>query len=832
MKHTLYILLILSSVCFVIASLFNGCFILRPVGQAISQGYENSVSYFNGYYNAKWLFDEAEDEVKENDLKNRSQDTLAAVNIQIPAGTKDKFAKVIDKCSNILAFHSTSTLVDDALMLIGKSFYYQADYLKAERKFSELLTQYPNSPLVLETQIWYAQTEEKLKKTDAGIRICESVIAAAKASGDVESEIQARRILGKIYLQQKQIDKAVVEFEKEIALSDDDDMKAEAQMNLGSIYFSEELYGKAAEAFLKVRNYTSDPFSNYYSARQASVAYRKTNEYVKALPLVDELIENFRYQTYLPDLLFERANIYAASGKRNEAIDEYINIDTTYANSEYARRSAYQLGVIYEKEIGDYRLALKYYKEVMSAASPGFAADGRLKYNALARYFDAWKELENADSLLFALTDTTKETIKDTLNAELSKTDSLLTEKPEEDTNIAQVINTTGRRTGRIPSRSAFPAADSLSSVSDSTKHKVETVAPHPMKPLFETLKSFRSLLDSAQSAVTRASTQNSGVGPDSLAVLKFIADSIQKNIFLFSSKIADSLNVIKSISAQDLGDIFHMELSLPDSALFWYEKSIALSYNSLRSPRILYILAELSRKNTDEKSGTPEEYYLRLDRDFPETIYAREARRLLGKESTVIKADTAAIYYDQAEKQIDKKQYDNAIKTFRSIAQLYRGSPLAAKSEYAIGWILENNHEKPENVKAQYDLVVKNYKGSKYAIEAAKRLNAIMTNDDLKRDTAKVNETKPDKPGTKNAPADSTKINPVKIDTTKINREKIDRSKFVKSDTSRSDSAGIDTSGMETTKKDSSGINSVPADKKVPNVPDTVKDTVVSGKK
>jgi tetratricopeptide (TPR) repeat protein len=835
MKRMPYIRIILSSVCLVIVFLFNGCSILGTVGHAISQGYENSIAYFNGYYNAKWLFDEAEDEIRSDALAKRGQVSSPATTGQIPASAKEKLLKVIDKCSNILAFHSTSTLVDDALILIGKSFYYQAEYLKAERKFSEVLTQYPNSPLILETQIWYARTEEKLKKIEAGIRMCESTIAAAKASGDSKIETQAHRILGRLYLQEKQTDKAVMEFEKEIALLNDDNTKAEVQMNLGSIYFSGGQYERSAEAYLQVGDYTSDIYSVYYSKVQAAIAYLEIKEYKKGLILIDAMIENFRYKVYLPDLLFERANNYAASGKRNEAIDEYIYVDTAYAKTDYALHSAYQLGLLYEKEIGDYKLALKYYTEVNSATGLQFVADSRLKYAAFTRYFDARKKMQIADSLLFILTDTTQKTILNTLPTLRS--------------------DTTKHSGTLVYSQLNRLIVDSLPSVFDSPKLKTETVASQVTKSRVDSLNRLHSLLDSTQRTIAQASSRRSYIGADSLTRLKSIADSIQHKIFLVSSRLAlsgidslpysntqtasqpihlsaDSLNVIKSIAAQDLGDIFYTDIVLPDSAFYWYEKSLAWNYSPIRSPRILYILAELSTMNTGEKYPTPEEYYTRLDRDFPESIYAEEARRFLRKESSVKKIDSAAIYYEQAEKQIDIKQYNNAIETFRNIAQVYPKSPLAAKSEYAIGWIFENQFAQPESALVQYKHVVKNYEGTKYAVAAANRSAPIVQSDSMKIDTTKIKDVKTDTSRIHRAAIDSAKIDVVKMDTVKINKEKIDISKFVRIDTSKSNPVKIDTSEMKTTKRDTSDVNSTPMNQRTPNPVGARKDSVVSRKK
>ena len=204
------------------------------------------VSYFNGYYNAKNLFNEAEDEIKTAALLSRGKEVPSAQANQIPASAKQKFGQVIDKCSNILAFHPSSSLVDNALLLIGKSFFYQMEYLKAERKFIELLAQFPKSPLAVETQLWYARSEEKLGKLPEGIQLSTAVIAAAQKDNDNEMETQAHKLLGVLYNRLDQTDKSIAEYEKIIATSTDDVEKSSAQISLGDIYFSGGQYKKAA----------------------------------------------------------------------------------------------------------------------------------------------------------------------------------------------------------------------------------------------------------------------------------------------------------------------------------------------------------------------------------------------------------------------------------------------------------------------------------------------------------------------------------------------------------------------------------------------------------
>jgi hypothetical protein len=206
----------------------------------------------------------------------------------------------------------------------------------------------------------------------------------------------------------------------------------------------------------------------------------------------------------------------------------------------------------------------------------------------------------------------------------------------------------------------------------------------------------------------------------------------------------SDSLRILKSIAAHELGDIFYSELVEPDSAFYWYNQSLSWNYDRIYSPRILYILAELSRTNPEKKFPAPEEYHSRLDHDFPESIYAEEARRFLRKSSSAVKTDTASEYYAQSEKQLDAKQYEKAIGTLRFIIQSFPKSPFAAKSEYAIGWIMENNLAQPESAMVQYKRVVKDYKGTMFADIASKRCVEVVQSDSLKTDTLRTKNIPP----------------------------------------------------------------------------------------
>src|SRR5712692_4945531 len=79
--------------------------------------YQNVTGYFNTYYNAKKLFDDAVTEVEGS--PQRTRDTVYFVGDSSNPSSDAKFDKVIEKCSKIIQFYDKSSWIDDAILMIG-----------------------------------------------------------------------------------------------------------------------------------------------------------------------------------------------------------------------------------------------------------------------------------------------------------------------------------------------------------------------------------------------------------------------------------------------------------------------------------------------------------------------------------------------------------------------------------------------------------------------------------------------------------------------------------------------------------------------------------------
>jgi len=588
------------------AFVFPGCSVFSPVGDVLSHVYENTVSYFNIYYNARRAFHDAEDDIHTATMAAKSKGQLNQPFV-VSVAARQKLNVVIDKCSSILSLHSTSSFVDNALMLIGKSYFYLGEYVKAERKFTELIDQYPTSSFALEARLWHARVLEQLDRLEEAIVASEVVLREADNEHEGEVEGEAHLLLGSIYEQRDEKEKAVAHYIRVTEVAEDDDVRAEAQMKAANLLFEAGDYKRAVPEYAMVKDFTSDVEMIFHSRLQSVIALRELKEFEKAWALTDELLDDIRFKGKSGTIRFERANILHAEGKKEQAIDEYRDLDTTFARSEVGSLAAFALGNIFEKELGDYYNAKQYYSRVAETRVPGIYETAVRKASALGRYIDIRTKSATVDSLLRAWSE--------------------------------------------------------VSSVTDSTR------PPN-----------------------------------------------------------ADSLKNAKAGLMYEVAELFQGELMEPDSSYFWYRQSLTLSSDSVRNPRILFILAELAQGHQDGRFGSPNDYYREVVVRYPRSKYAEQARIILNMPVAKKEVDPSEKLYAQAESLIDLKQYEKAIVTLKGIGDQFPGSAFAAKSEYAVGWLYENQLSKPDSALVHYKRLVERHGKSNYAAIVKPRIENPQT--------------------------------------------------------------------------------------------------------
>ncbi len=613
------LLLYLSIVLFFLG--ISGCMIGDFVG-----------AYFNTYYNAQKDFGVAEGEIwNAPDLKLQGAGKNYLAQFNVSQNAKTKFASVIEKCSKLLEYHPNSNLVDDALMMIGKSYFYQSDYQRAERKFKELISGYPESDLVFEARMLMAYSYYKEGDKTSARATAIDLLDAAKKEDDDNIVAYTSLLLGQQDIEDKNYGLALEHFRDAAKSAESKEQRAFALLNEAEMYNKTGDYARAEDAYAEATDQSPNYLGEYKGQIGVARMLAKQGKFEESLDLLTELRADQKVKEYFGEIELEMANNYRDEGNLSEAVEQYRYVDTAYARTEWAANSYYQLGLLYETRVGLYDSARVAYNKGRMEAGPALTVTPLLAKRAdyMNRYAGFALEIRNMDSLrTFWLT-------------------------PRDTAMVS--ADTVAQDTARGKKVAA----------ADSGKAKLP---PRPPLPL-------------------------------------------------------DSVLVRMASAKSELATLFYTTIGRTDSALFWYHKLIQDHPLSPLVPRALFSIAQIYSQDTTVARQGVDSLYRQLVEQYPQSLYAAEARRLLGLPAVTVSPDTAETLYHQAEQAILAGRNEHAIDTLRLIVEAYPSSVFAPRAEYAAGWLYEQVLDQPDSAIANYQRLRAKYPSSLYAARVQPKL-------------------------------------------------------------------------------------------------------------
>jgi tetratricopeptide (TPR) repeat protein len=233
-------------------------------------------AYFNTYYNAQRLFTEAEAEVfAQTDSRPGGRSFLVPFTIQ--SATRTKFVAVIEKGSKLLQYHPESHLVDNALMMIGKSYFYSDEDQKAERKFREVIDGFPDGGLALEARLLLACGQYRMNMKKASGTTARQVIEEAEKKGEEEFLARAYSLLARLDFEEKNFDAAAKLYERAAEHATDSEQQAGSYVLVADMYKRMEKYHDAEIAFSRAEK-ASRLYSGEFRGRIGVLRMRAKHE--------------------------------------------------------------------------------------------------------------------------------------------------------------------------------------------------------------------------------------------------------------------------------------------------------------------------------------------------------------------------------------------------------------------------------------------------------------------------------------------------------------------------------------------------------------------------
>lgn len=319
--------------------------------------------YYNTFYNAKKFFNEAESSRKK---ENRDKAT---------GSERRNYEDAIKKCSKVLSEFPGSKYEDDALFIIGKSFYYIGDeYQKAERKFRELLATYPESPFAEESRFFLGKSRFHLENYQLAAETFERVIREGERD-DWRSE--AILLLAEIHTARERPERAIEEYSRFIEEFDSHPRLHEAYFNLGELFASEDRYDTASVLFGLAAATAEEPEDIYAALHQQGVAYYEIDSVATGMAIFERLSENEDYANHSGEIRLRLSEGYYLKGNWEQAIRDFDEITSDFKGKDEEVEAYYMMGTIIQDDLDDIETA----KEMFDWASRG---RGQSDYKHLA----------------------------------------------------------------------------------------------------------------------------------------------------------------------------------------------------------------------------------------------------------------------------------------------------------------------------------------------------------------------------------------------------------------------------------------------------------------
>lgn len=379
-------------------------FLTGSCATPMTQRWTNFKAYYNTYYNAKTFYEAGLAKGK------TIPDAKGTANIRIypspgKAGMED-FRKAIDKGANVLRDHEESDFVDQALFLIGKSYFQRGEYFSAIQKFEELLQVAQEAELQESAVFWLSRTMFEMElHQDAIERTLQEI--SLRPQWDARRLAQVELILAEHHIRLEQLDEAIELLDRGLPLIEDRDVRIRGNFLLAQLFENRGEFEQAVDAYERVVRSKGEYSMIYQALRNQAIAYRELGEYRRSEQILRKMIKDDKNISSVDELSLEQALTIQASGDVERALDmhhAFLDRPVRSQDRVSTARTYYAIAEIAHFDKQNFSLAAIYYDSAAGLRIPadqlpsGFEAEERA--TSFGEYATLEGQIAEMDSLL------------------------------------------------------------------------------------------------------------------------------------------------------------------------------------------------------------------------------------------------------------------------------------------------------------------------------------------------------------------------------------------------------------------------------------------------
>jgi tetratricopeptide (TPR) repeat protein len=677
-------------------------------GSFVGRQYDDLTAYYNTYYNATKAFEKGLQSV-EKSTPSVDRDQYVPIYPDPPSGPGGKsFKKAIQKSADLLREHPNSKWADDALLLIGRSYYYQENYVGAAQKFREVIAL--ESEREGEARFRLAQTLIAAERYADAAEALAAGLDSEKDYGTWTDRMYLAR--GELLVRQNRWEDAETALERGLEGVLPDDTAARAAFLLGQVRETLKDFDGALAAYRQVPNH--DPkYPLEFAARLSAIELQGLHgNAAEALRRLESLKRGDDTNEMRGQMAAVRARLYAAQEQPRKARRVLKNT----LRGEEAPSGAtqgklhYELGTLYRDAYEDFTTAAAHFDTASTRLSsqggrgrsenqqrrqtlPRAPSDAALLAERFQGLADRAQAVARMDSLLrLGRMDPAKfQAFVEKLRKRRQKEREAQAQKRRD-----QQFRTTGTAgQNQDSSQPQNTAVDTRGSDAGFLFHRDPTLVQRGRRQ-FRQKWGDRPLVDNwrRKTAIQGSATASAGQEQEDESEESGQQGTPQSLVDL-SAVPRDSASQAemedkRAVAQYELGNALFRAAGRPDSAETWYKRVLKESEDHSVAQKALYAVAQSYEAQGDTTAA--QDTYRRVIEKYPGTAFAKRSRKQLGLDRMSSAGDLATSRADSAYAQAyevwQAGRRAAAFDSLLTVAEAYPQTTAAPRSLLAAGVI------------------------------------------------------------------------------------------------------------------------------------------------
>lgn len=711
----------------------------------LKRNWNDMIARFNIYFNATQKMDAAL-----ADLAKKQKDDFNEIIDVYPYGTeadakgmREPMEAAMKKASKVIQNKPRSKWADDAYFLIGKTQFFGGDYYAALETFQFVNNSYTDPDIKAISQLWLMKSYIQQGKLDDA----EAILGLLKENKSTDREFKTHLNLsgGDLLVKQGKNKEAAEMLVKGLPRLRDRTLKYRTHFVLGQIYLQQNEYEKANTNFIKVLRMNA-PYEYVFqanlgmaksSAQNGGQGIQKTKKYLKRMLDDDKNIE------YFDQIYYELAKLEFSTENETQGL-EYMRLSATNAsNNNTQRTKTYLFLADYFFANRNYASAQAYYDSTVAVIPADFENGDKIKakHSILSKLIESIETIQVQDSLL-ALSDLDKEVLDRRISKLIEEEEERKREAAEE-AKIQQeqaALNARNNRGGgSINGGGAIGNTwyfYNTSAVARGVNDFKRTWANRPYGDFWRFGNKASIEKDLAPDEVNQEEEDgeadlvnyNSNQDEEQKEALKDVEASKRQYYadipfsatakLVAKRKIQAAYLAIGKIYFDDLREFLKSEKEL-STLLAKYPKTV-------HKPEALFYL---SKSNTELGDSTKAaDYAMQIANEFPETLYnsvlnKKEIQEDVGDKEVVV------LYQKMYDAYLGNN-FDQVVKTKKEIDRDYAGNSIQAKIDYLYALTLGKKGGKAAYIE-ELEIVKEAYPGTDVGDMAAYTLRLLTAEED-----------------------------------------------------------------------------------------------------